>query len=232
MEGSHWIVDKASINTESERTLSYQYNDDRLVGRSVYFNKDNITSSLPGKVDCQQPVYNVSQGSLDPLIHEAMGDADSASAKSYELDIKENESISVINTDCKSGSFGGGDTDKNSWIAMPDSEHMLVNWNDGIILTLSPVIAGTPPTPSFSCAKAKSPSEKAICADYELSSWDKSVNSAWKSAQAGAISVGDKELKDRIVASQKEWLKKRNACEDDVSCIRKVWLKDSMLYLI
>ncbi|WP_338560778.1 lysozyme inhibitor LprI family protein [Erwinia sp. E_sp_B04_7] len=150
-----------------------------------------------------------------------MGDADSASAKSYESDIKGNESISVINTDCKSGSFGGGDIDKNPWIAMPDSAHMLVNWNDGIILTLSPVIAGTPPTPSFSCAKAKSPSEKAICADYELSSWDKSVNSAWKSAQAGAISVGDKELKARIVASQKEWLKKRHACEDDVSCIRK-----------
>lgn len=222
IQGSSWKVNEVKINTESERTLNYQLNDDRLVGRTIVFDKSQIISNLPEKINCQLPTYSSSEKTLDSLIHDAMGDADSANAKSYELDIKGDKIVTVINTTCGKGSFGGGDTDKNSWIALTGNHEMIVNWYDGSILTLSPLSNGATPEPSFSCSKAQSSSEKAICSDYELSSYDKSVNNSWKSAKEGAVSVGNNQQLKEIINSQKEWLKKRNACGSDKECLKNV----------
>lgn len=218
---SSWVVSKVDINNLTERTLSYQSNDDRLVGRFISFDTNSITSNLPETINCQQPLYKSTTSSIDSLIHEAMGGADSASAKAYDLEVDGKKNIPVLNLSCHVGSFGGGDTGKNSWIGFPDNKKMLVNWFDGTILTLVPVSSNAKPEPSFSCAKAYTPTEKIICSDYNLSSFDKSVNKAWKSAQHGAISVGNQALEEKIKKSQKAWIKKRNSCETDKECLNK-----------
>ena len=63
---------------------------------------------------------------------------------------------------------------------------------------------------SFDCNKATTETEKAICADPELSALDDLLNIAW-----------NKSKKLVSIDSQKKWLQKRNLCENNNDCLRK-----------
>lgn len=72
---------------------------------------------------------------------------------------------------------------------------------------------------SFDCQKAATLLEKAICADGELSKLDEQMGACYKSKRAAA-----KDTK-KINAEQKVWIKKRNACKDNVDCLKKSYLE-------
>lgn len=65
----------------------------------------------------------------------------------------------------------------------------------------------------FDCAKATSPTEKAICADGKLSKLDSDLSTAWKNASDVALDPAALKL------SQVRWLKLRDACGADTSCL-------------
>ncbi|WP_175957429.1 lysozyme inhibitor LprI family protein [Burkholderia sp. BCC0405] len=65
----------------------------------------------------------------------------------------------------------------------------------------------------FDCAKAVSPTEKAICADAALSKLDGDLTAAWKQALAKG---GDTAA---LRAAQLKWLKQRDRCDADASCL-------------
>ncbi len=64
------------------------------------------------------------------------------------------------------------------------------------------------------CAQAKSPAERAICADPDLQARDRAMAQAY--AHALAVSPHADELK----ADQRDWLKQRDACGGDAACLR------------
>jgi len=220
IEGTAWVVKKAEINTELTRTLQYQYNDDRLVGRVITFNKGNIEANLPEDTDCQQPEYKESKSTVDGFIKSTIGEADSASAKSYELDVNGKENVFVLTPECHKGTFGDINTGRNSKLAIISNNKMLINWYDGTILVMAPLDSKEKPKPSFSCSNAKSASEKTICSDYELSSYDKSIDNAWKEAKDLARSSDNQYLSEKVTSTQKKWLKERNSCGDDKVCLK------------
>ncbi|NIF39909.1 DUF1311 domain-containing protein [Burkholderia sp. Tr-862] len=78
------------------------------------------------------------------------------------------------------------------------------------VLTIAPIAARAA---SFDCTKAASPTEKAICADPGLSSLDGQLAAAWKKALAKG---GDTAA---LKAAQLQWLKQRDRCGTDASCI-------------
>ncbi|RQR31474.1 DUF1311 domain-containing protein [Burkholderia sp. Bp9143] len=78
------------------------------------------------------------------------------------------------------------------------------------VLTISPMAAQAA---GFDCAKAVSPTEKAICADAGLSSLDGQLAVAWKKALAKG---GDTAA---LKAAQLKWLKQRDRCGNDASCV-------------
>ncbi|MDR8729698.1 lysozyme inhibitor LprI family protein [Burkholderia pseudomultivorans] len=65
----------------------------------------------------------------------------------------------------------------------------------------------------FDCAKAASPTEKAICADAALSRLDGELATAWKAALAKGGDTG------ALKASQLKWLKQRDRCGADRDCL-------------
>lgn len=65
----------------------------------------------------------------------------------------------------------------------------------------------------FDCAKATSITEKAICANGELLKLDGALTVAWKSAMEAAADP------TAVKASQLRWLKLRDACRPDASCL-------------
>ncbi|MFZ6722351.1 lysozyme inhibitor LprI family protein [Undibacterium sp. Ji49W] len=71
---------------------------------------------------------------------------------------------------------------------------------------------------SFDCAKARTPTEKTICADTTISGLDADVGQAFKTSQA-LWPAGN--WKDFLRAEQREWLKTRDAeCKSDVACLK------------
>jgi uncharacterized protein len=66
---------------------------------------------------------------------------------------------------------------------------------------------------SFDCAKANSVTEKAICADGKLSKLDSDLSVTWKNASDVAIDPA------AMKSSQLQWLKFRDACGADTSCL-------------
>jgi len=67
---------------------------------------------------------------------------------------------------------------------------------------------------SFDCNKARTQTEITICNDTELSALDALMGAWWKTDRKP---IGDKE--DPTVASQRDWLKRRDTCGSDLICI-------------
>ncbi|MFZ6768632.1 lysozyme inhibitor LprI family protein [Undibacterium sp. Di26W] len=87
-----------------------------------------------------------------------------------------------------------------------------------LLVQVSLVTSSSTQAASFDCAKARTPTEKAICAEPSLSSLDTEVGQAFKAAQA-LWPAGN--WKDFLRAEQREWLKTRDAeCKSDVTCLK------------
>ena len=72
---------------------------------------------------------------------------------------------------------------------------------------------------SFDCAKAGTPTEKAICKDPAVSKLDEQVAAAFKTAQ-GLWPAGN--WSTYIRTEQREWLRDRNGiCKADVACLKQ-----------
>ena len=70
---------------------------------------------------------------------------------------------------------------------------------------------------SFNCAKARSPVEKAICANSELSKLDENLAEVYK------LVIKVHPVQNYIKARQKDWIGLNNYCEKDkiVGCLKK-----------
>lgn len=67
----------------------------------------------------------------------------------------------------------------------------------------------------FDCQKARTPTERAICADEKLSVADEVMSAAYPLLEdAGSTAVADE---------QRAWLRRRDACRADVACLRQAY---------
>ncbi len=83
-----------------------------------------------------------------------------------------------------------------------------------LVLQLGPIAHAV----SFNCAKASTLTEKAICSDKELSTFDDQVYALYKAGLARETVDSAEQLR----ISQRAWLKTRNACLD-VSCLQQTY---------
>lgn len=91
------------------------------------------------------------------------------------------------------------------------------NLRHALLLT-SLVFATSSHAASFDCAGASSPVEKAVCADPYTSSLDEKLGALWRTA---VVQVADPQA---LKADQRSWLKQRNQCAANSSCLRREYL--------
>jgi len=70
--------------------------------------------------------------------------------------------------------------------------------------------------PSFDCAKASTPSEKAICSNANLAELDNRLAKAYKNARSAC----QKDVKQE----QREWLKEVNSCSSNIQCLKNSYI--------
>lgn len=91
------------------------------------------------------------------------------------------------------------------------------NFRHALALT-SLAVASVIHASSFDCASAATPAEKAVCADPYTSSLDEKLGLLWRTTLS---SVADQKA---LKADQRQWLKQRNQCATDISCLRRQYL--------
>ncbi|WP_244889082.1 lysozyme inhibitor LprI family protein [Serratia surfactantfaciens] len=214
-----WQVTQVNIDNETTRTLSYQLNDPRLLGRVINISTKSIENNLPEKDVCTAPTLSIERSTLNQFIGKSMGGDKSISAKNYALKENGQAEVSIFKIACHSGSFGPSDNGAGSSFAALNPKKMLVNWYDGSLLQLERLPKDPKPAASFDCAKSTSVVEKTICSDFNLSAYDKSVSQAWLLAKKQATDVGDKKLAASLNSTQRSWLLQRDKCRDDKDCL-------------
>ena len=75
--------------------------------------------------------------------------------------------------------------------------------------------------PSFDCARATAPSAREICANPRLAQLDAEMAAAYVAAKAGSPA----RRQAKVAAEQHEWLRQRNACGADASCLERTLLE-------
>jgi uncharacterized protein YecT (DUF1311 family) len=103
---------------------------------------------------------------------------------------------------------------QDKWIALQATDTLAMHYSNQVLLILKRRPADAAPRASFPCEKAVTPTEKAICASFQLAGWDRSMSAAWRAALERAP-----EKQAKLHGDQKEWLQKRDACGADVHCI-------------
>jgi uncharacterized protein len=103
---------------------------------------------------------------------------------------------------------------QDKWIALQDKDTLAMHYSNQVLLILRRRSADAKPRASFPCEKAGTPTEKAICASFQLAGWDRSVSAAWHAALERAP-----EKQAKLHGDQKEWLRKQDACGSSVACI-------------
>ncbi|MDH5218644.1 MAG: lysozyme inhibitor LprI family protein [Gammaproteobacteria bacterium] len=224
-----WLVTDVKINTNSMRTQEYHYNDPRLAGRVFTFSRGSITDNTPESEKCTTPVFKKSRMLAADLWTKSMGaTADDAppTPYDYELSIKKQSEIEVNFFACIEGLYGGAlgipEGIEGAWLVSLDTDQFALRWYGETILILKKISQDQMPVASFNCSKAGTETEKTICGSIALAAYDKSLAKAYISTLKHLRLEGDQNALQQFKQSQKDWLKRRNACGKDIKCLQKI----------
>jgi uncharacterized protein len=108
---------------------------------------------------------------------------------------------------------------------------MLPNVLRGAMLVLVlPLLAGAASAaPPFNCSTAQEPAEIAVCDSAELGVLDREMNRLYFVKRDGLKAAGKLVEADELRNDQRGFLKSRNACGYDVSCLTGLYKKRNEL---
>ena len=217
----HVYVDEDSTSTNLMALIS---DDPTLRGRIFEFTPDKIKTSIPTASRCELPDYvSMDVTSINSLMSGTTEGQLSDPAKSYALPVKGTLDIRPYRIHCQNGAISPSDEHSEHWLVKLDEESIFLNWDNQSYLLLKKLADNATLQPSFACARATSDSEKTICHDSDLSSWDVSVAEAYNVALKQIVNTGV-DVKSRSVElrkTQKRWLDERNACFVNPACLKK-----------
>lgn len=73
------------------------------------------------------------------------------------------------------------------------------------------------------CLEPKQPAEKTICASRDLLKHDRTIEALYRKRSGSAL----REEKEKLLQSQRTWLKNRNGCKADYVCLNAIYLERS-----
>lgn len=220
-----WQIKRVCVNTQQTMRPSILMNDPTLVGRTLSFTANNITGEPLLNQGCEQPVLKAQpEITLNKLLASTIGAESSKDlSNNYSLELQGTDKVTPVFVQCGKGMLGPKGEATDNWLVKLDKKTILTNWDDNTLLALQKLPADAPAAPSFNCQKAVTATEKAICASFDLASWDHSVNDAWQMAVHQIKNTGvDVTAKLAALKSeQQRWLIERNACKGEQRCIKQ-----------
>jgi uncharacterized protein YecT (DUF1311 family) len=220
-----WQVVEVLVDQHATRTLGYGPNDPRLRYRIATIETDRVALESPEHASCEQPSWRERETAVAPLWRAGFAGRGEApewpTAADYGLPLRDAQVVHVLSITCGKGSFGPdvGEETGNWMMPLPD-DRMAVRWYDQTVLILRRLARTEKPEASFDCSRAATATESAICASHVLAGFDRSISEAYAAALKSNRSIAPAGS-DRLIASQRAWLRTRDACGGDVRCLGK-----------
>jgi hypothetical protein len=145
-----WRVKSVLVDLGSGRTMEYQRDDPRLVGRSFRFEPASIVNNAPEARECAEPRFlhkSLQLSKLVTLTFAARGDPGSPPGpRDFELPVSGDPLLDVVSVECQSGRFGPralktarktlGSESVGTWVTRLPDDQLAIRWFDETILIL------------------------------------------------------------------------------------------------
>jgi uncharacterized protein YecT (DUF1311 family) len=214
-----WEVREVAVDHQDHQHWRFRPNDPQLVGRTLSIDHDQVRLNFSKDLDCAQPSWHAKPTTWGYLIAKGFprptdgGRSAAPTPDDFELKVAKKSKVSAYAL-CPSAGKPAARFPAAPWLAFQAAETLAVNLDNQVLLLLQRRLPDAKPTPSFECAKAATATEKTICGNFDLASWDRSVALALHQAIAR-----NPEKEATLRGSQRDWLKKRDACSATVECI-------------
>jgi uncharacterized protein len=215
-----WDVEQVAVDAQDQLHWGTKPNDPQLMGRTLVIEAGHVQFDDGKRIGCKPGDWRHRATTWAVLIGKgfprpAMGGRSATpTLQDFGLQKEKNEKVTTYAL-CpgKGGKAGPSPTD--AWVAMASSDRLAFHHDNQVLLLLKRRPKDAQPTPSFDCAKSVSPTEKAICGNFDLASWDRSVALAFQQA----LERQPPEKKTSLRRTQDAWLKERDACGAKQECI-------------
>ena len=222
-----WKVIHVRTDSFTSIKVGTYADDPRYVGRKINISDSKISGFLDVDFQCKYTAENAVAESFDSLLLKTTGERYSdpkiPGTKDFGFNFSGDENVTPVFIKCNEGTFGPKGYKVPNWVTLLNNGQLVTNWIDGSFLVLQRISANEKVSPGFNCKKSSGPTEIAICNNSDLSSWDNSVKTAYEMA-IGSLSKTDSNSKSSIAklkSEQLSWIKERNNCDSNVSCIKK-----------
>jgi len=226
-----WQVVEVHIDHFATRARQYNEGDRRLLGHTFSISPNLIVDDTEDDENgCAKATFSLKKISAISLFRDSFakrltGDTE-VQPGDFGLNFSLGNIVEIASVSCAAQLWNNGIGAENgvqgSWILIHSSEILLIHWYDDVLLVLKKISASTTSGPSYSCQSAATKVETTVCSSAELSLLDRSVNAAYEKYLRDLNSSGDSSGKILLRASQRNWIKKRNACDTDEKCLSKV----------
>jgi hypothetical protein len=218
-----WEVERVAVDRADQPHWKVRPDEPELMGRELVIDADHAQWNGGKEPNCKPPGWKRHATTWGALIagSQLRGGSPGAEADptpaDYGLKVTRKSAVTVQ-------SFCGSPPDPKHpvvnpngwmmepWIAPQGADRAVMRVDEQTLVVLARRKPDAKPQASFPCARAATPTEKAICASFTLAAWDRSVALAYR--RASESSAPDP-------ASQKEWLRKRDACGADARCLEE-----------
>lgn len=214
-----WDVEQVAVDQQDQAHWGFQPNDPRLLGRTLVIEPNRVRfNGMP--VDCAQTKWSGRASTWATILAKAYkrpaegGRSAVPTPQDFELALNGTDKASVYPIcEATTPKSKGAAYLQARWLVPLGNDRLALRLGSSALLVLVRRAKDAKISASFSCSCAKTPTEKAICASFELAAWDRSLAAAWSQA--------NERTQDEAVLheEQKEWLKERNACQADAACI-------------
>jgi uncharacterized protein YecT (DUF1311 family) len=213
-----WDVEQVAVDGQDQIHWDYRPNDPQYLYRALFIAGNNIRFN-GSNFHCTQERWVSHSVTWAKLLAKGFPRPPVGGRKVTptvdDFDLKVSAAASVVAFPICEGKTGKAAFPTGMWVAVMASDKIALKIDSSGFFILSRRAAGAQPRASFACAKATSPTEKTICGDYDLAAWDRSVAAAWRKV------IERKPGDDELLIGQKDWLKKRDGCGADATCIQR-----------
>jgi len=206
----------------------------KYLGRIVSLESDRLSINTPYDETCEMPEFFSHKSSAEKIIAKSISsrfpEPSHPTPQDMGLALKNNTLVNVLYLVCEKklrakdeGMSALADLTNVVWFIQLDKNKLAMSWHEETILILKRLSKNAKPEASFNCEKAGTLVEKTICGSVGVAAYDKSLSQSYKLVMAYYKSnPNTKSIISDLKKSQREWLKQRDACGADSTCLEKV----------
>jgi hypothetical protein len=221
-----WDVERVAVDSGDQPHWKFRPDDPQLLGRELVIDGERARFNGAKEPNCDRPGWKRRPSTWGRLVAAGLlrggGESDPSPAD-YGLEVSRKAAVTAYSFcngagDPRQREPAGAAWAQGSWLVPQTPTRLVMHLDDQTLLILVRRKADAKPQASFPCARAASPTEKAICASFALAAWDRSVALGWRHATENGTT-------DELLAEQKAWLRTRDACAADAACLEETMRK-------